>query len=267
MYAAILAKEICGEEAITIVSVIHSDNVAFYRRHKRIENYLDHVCCVSKTIKDKATKEYHMNDKKVSYHATPVTLKNQYIVHQYTKKPADSLQIGYAGRIETYAKRLDLLVPLLKELEKSRCNYHLTLAGDGSYLPELKKMIQKECWCDRVTFLGKIPHEKMEEFWITKDVFLSVSEYEGSSMAALEAMGCGAIPVETKVSGVEEFVVPGENGFYVNVGDVKQLACYIYEIEQHRERLADMGQACRDVIKRKCDPKDYVAYLRKWLSI
>ena len=267
MYAAMLAKEICGEEAIRIVSVIHSDNVAFYRRHKYLEKYLDHICCVSKRIWELATKKYNINSEKITYKITPIQLDEDEEMRCYTLDSNQPLQIGYAGRIEVNAKRVDLILPLMEELEKYDCNYHLSLAGDGRFLKQFKEVTKEKGWTDRVTFLGKIPHRDIKKFWMDKDVFLSVSEFEGSSMAALEAMSCGAIPVETNVSGVEELVLPGVNGYYAETGDVNKLARYIYDLDQHREDLKKMGQAAYEVIKKKCNPMEYVADLRKWLMV
>lgn len=266
MYAAMLAKEVCGEEAIRIVSVIHNDNIALYRRQKRLEQYTDHVCCVSAMIKEKLTKEFGVDRHKVTYKESPMTVDRQY-KHHYTENAEQPLQIGYAARVTIFQKRADLFLPLLNELEQLGCHYHLTIAGEGSYLERLKQEVEAAHYLSRVTFLGRIEHEDIVKFWQDKDIFLSLSDFEGSSISALEAMSYGAIPVETRVSGVEEFVKQGENGYYAEIGDVKHLARFIYELEQHRERIKELGQAAQNVVKEKCDPKDYVTDLRKWLVV
>ena len=266
MYAAMLAKEICGEEAIRIVSVIHNDNIALYRRQKRLEQYTDHICCVSAQIRRKLMEEFGVDQNKVTYKESPMRVDQNY-VHQYTLDPAIPLQIGYAARVTVFQKRADLFLPLLDELERLGCQYYLTIAGEGSYLEQLKKDIAAKHYDSHVTFLGRIDHEEMDQFWKDKDVFLSLSDFEGSSISALEAMSYGAIPVETRVSGVEEFVVPGKNGYYASIGDVKKLAQFISQLEQQRGRLTEMGQACREIIKKKCDPKDYIMDLRRWMLV
>ena len=83
MYAAMLAKEICGEEAIRIVSVIHNDNIALYRRQKRLEQYTDHICCVSAQIRRKLMEEFGVDQNKVTYKESPMRVDQNY-VHQYT---------------------------------------------------------------------------------------------------------------------------------------------------------------------------------------
>lgn len=46
----------------------------------------------------------------------------------------------------------------------------------------------------------------MDAFWKGQDVFVNVSEYEGTSLSMLEAMGYGCVPVVTDVSGAREFI-------------------------------------------------------------
>lgn len=210
MYAAMLAKEIGPEGAITIVSIIHNDNVALYHRQKRLEAYTDHICCVSSCIMKKLIEEYGVDQMKVSYKESPLAVPETLLERQYTEDISCSIQIGYAARIVKFQKRADLFLPLLLELERRRCNYHLWIAGDGAYLSTLQQQIKENNLNHRVSFLGFIEHTAIPEFWSNKDIFLSLSDFEGSGISALEAMHQGVIPVETKVSGVEEFVVLGE---------------------------------------------------------
>ena len=58
-------------------------------------------------------------------------------------------------------------------------------------------------------------------FFGGKHIVLSVSEFEGTSISMLEAMGQGVTPVVTDIaSGVRDVIVAGENGWLVPMGDM-----------------------------------------------
>jgi glycosyltransferase involved in cell wall biosynthesis len=55
--------------------------------------------------------------------------------------------------------------------------------------------------------------EDLALFYNDKDIFLSASIYEPFSLAAVEAMASGLIPVVTKETGMSRFIENGVNGF------------------------------------------------------
>ena len=57
--------------------------------------------------------------------------------------------------------------------------------------------------------LGSVPHTRWLEILAASDIFLMPSKYEGISIALLEAMAAGVVPVVAKVGGQEEIVDPG----------------------------------------------------------
>src|SRR5690606_35924198 len=112
----------------------------------------------------------------------------------------------------------------------------------------------------RVSLLGRLPHAAMERLWRQSDVCVLTSEYEGCSIAMLEAMANGCVPVVTAVSGTRMFIRQGENGFAVPVGDVAALADAIGLLWRERERLPAMGRAAHDAVAARCDYDEYVAW-------
>ena len=53
------------------------------------------------------------------------------------------------------------------------------------------------------------------------DIFLFPSRYEAFSLAIIEAAACGLPIVASRINGTEDFITPGENGFFIehNAGD------------------------------------------------
>ena len=89
---------------------------------------------------------------------------------------------------------------------------HLTIAGDGRELPNVKKYIQKNNICD-VEILGRVSGNKLIEVYKNADLFSFPSYGEGMPTAVLEAMAFG-LPVFTRnVGGLVDFFEDGKMGY------------------------------------------------------
>ncbi|MDE7323906.1 MAG: glycosyltransferase family 4 protein [Lachnospiraceae bacterium] len=152
-----------------------------------------------------------------------------------------ALRIGYAARLVKQAKRADLLVDLVDFLEKKGTDYVFQIAGEGECSGLIGQFISGKKLQDRVQLMGRLPKSQMDAFWKGQDVFVNVSEYEGTSLSMLEAMGYGCVPVVTDVSGAGEFIEHGKNGYICNVGDIKAIADCIAALADDRELLKKFG--------------------------
>ncbi|MCX5636182.1 MAG: glycosyltransferase family 4 protein [Planctomycetota bacterium] len=65
--------------------------------------------------------------------------------------------------------------------------------------------------------------EKTREIYSRSLVWFLASSSEGFSMPVLEAMDCGCAVVATDCGGPRDTIIDGENGFLVEVGNVKQI--------------------------------------------
>ncbi|MBQ9233730.1 MAG: glycosyltransferase family 4 protein, partial [Lachnospiraceae bacterium] len=110
---------------------------------------------------------------------------------------------------------------------------------------------------DRITMYGKIPNDKMGDFWKKIDIYLNFSEFEGTSLSMLEAMSYGCVPVASDVSGVKDFIEHGINGYIYNFGDLDMLCQNIFLLEKDRKLMRNMGGLSREIIMAKCEIKKY----------
>ena len=77
-------------------------------------------------------------------------------------------------------------------------------------------------------------------------VWLCASEREGFALPPLEAMACRCPAVVTRCGGPADYMIEGENGFSVDVGDVDAMASRIVEVVSDATRwrkLSDAAQA------------------------
>jgi glycosyltransferase involved in cell wall biosynthesis len=70
---------------------------------------------------------------------------------------------------------------------------------------------------ERILLPGR--SEKVIEEMNGSEIFAFSSDYEGMSNAVVEAFCVGLPIITTKVSGTEDFIKDGENGFLLDIGD------------------------------------------------
>jgi glycosyltransferase involved in cell wall biosynthesis len=98
------------------------------------------------------------------------------------------------------------------------------LAGSGRLDPSLRAAIEHHRMGNAFLDLGFVPHEAMADTLAAADVLALPSLAEGFSVALLEGMAAGIVPVATLAGGAAELIADGEHGFLVPPGEVDPLA-------------------------------------------
>jgi UDP-glucose:(heptosyl)LPS alpha-1,3-glucosyltransferase len=88
----------------------------------------------------------------------------------------------------------------------------LVIVGRGN-VAAFEKVAADAKVSDRVQFVGLQAHP--ERYLAAGDVFVCPSRYETFSMSGLEAAACGLPMLVVRTNGLEDFVEPGVNGFFV----------------------------------------------------
>lgn len=125
-------------------------------------------------------------------------------------------------------KRLEIAIELCAFYRKT----HLIIAGHDN--PEEYIKLGERLGClDRLHFVGF--KKNIEDYYSVGDVFLFTSVYETFGLVALEAMAAGMIVISNKVSGVEEYIESGVNGFLTEDASLESFKCKLGYILQHPE--------------------------------
>ena len=120
----------------------------------------------------------------------------------------------------------------------------LRLVGGGPLEGPLRAQAARLGLSRQVEFLGH--RDRVEEVLADADVGVLPSRIEGLSNTLLEYMASELPALASRVSGSEDFVVPGRNGWLFDVGDVTALAAALREAQSlPPERLAVMGRQAR----------------------
>jgi glycosyltransferase involved in cell wall biosynthesis len=155
----------------------------------------------------------------------------------------------FVGRL-VQEKGLPTLLDAWAQAFAGRSDVRLQLVGKGPLEDELRRQAAARGIASQVEFLGH--RDRVEEVLAGADVGLLPSRIEGLSNTLLEFMASGLPVVATRISGSEDFIAPGRNGWLHPVADAAALAACLREAAAlPRAQLATLGeQARRDVESR-----------------
>lgn len=116
------------------------------------------------------------------------------------------------------SKRFDRLIQSFVKLSTLFPDWELVIVGEGEQRLVLNQLVHKYHLMNKVLFMGQVKDVYSE--LLSADIFAFPSQYEGFPNALAEALVAG-LPVVgyAEVSGVEELIVDGWNGFLVDNKD------------------------------------------------
>ena len=157
------------------------------------------------------------------------------------KPQTGPLRIAYSGELRRSQKRLDDMIAVATALTDRGLAFELTLYGDGEYREELEALAAPLVAAERVRFAGRLPASSLPDAMADQHVFLLTSQFEGLSIAMLEAMSRGCVPVVSELVTQSLVVRDGINGLTCPVGDIGRFAATLARLAGDpalRERLS-----------------------------
>lgn len=121
-------------------------------------------------------------------------------------------------------KRQEILIKAFANIAERFPEWKLVIYGEGPERDSLESLVSsfKSQVSSRILLPGRCD-TVIEEMNKAK-IFAFSSDYEGLSNAMLEAVCVGLPIVSTRVSGTDELIRDGVNGYVVNLGDTDALA-------------------------------------------
>lgn len=118
---------------------------------------------------------------------------------------------------------------------KGERKLHFYIAGDGETRPALEALVTELGLQAQVTFCGVLHGSELIERQRGSVVYIQSSAGETLSIAILNAMALRKIVVASDVSGINNLIRHGENGFLFQHGDVDSLCTVLREAfsQQH----------------------------------
>lgn len=178
--------------------------------------------------------------------------------------PSKPLRLLYIGRLLQRQKRIFDFIALVRELRRRGIDFTLDFVGAGENKKALLDSMSP--FADRVRFQDPVSPFAVDQVYTNHDVLILTSATEGTSIAMLEAMAFGVVPVATEVSGAEDIIVDGRNGFLYPVGDIRRAADCVAVLAQDSGRWQLMSRAAQECAKRNFSIESHVQALRACLD-
>ena len=162
---------------------------------------------------------------------------------RYLGIEADRFAVGWIGRM-TAVKRTDDVLVAFKRLRDEGVDAVLCMVGDGPDRAQLEQRAHDLGIVRETLFVGY--QEDVAPFYAAFDALVLPSSNEGTPVSAIEALAAGRPVVATRVGGVPDVVVEGEDGFLVEPGATDDLADRLVRLARDPELRERMGQAGRE---------------------
>ena len=128
-------------------------------------------------------------------------------IEQYKPHPTTNVFIMIARC--NPQKNIPRLVKCFNKLIDEGADVVLLVIGNGYDSPDIQPTIKQAN--KHIHFLGQ--RHNVVDYLSNSDFFTLSSDYEGMPITLIEALACGCIPVGTPVSGFNDIIVDGKNGF------------------------------------------------------
>lgn len=168
------------------------------------------------------------------------------------------------GNVKTLSPKygIDILIRAYKIIVERNPKMHtsLVIIGDGPCRKEYEYLAEKLGLQDLIQFRGKVPNNKLPEYYNNFSVFVStsVSNSESFGVVAVEAMACECPVVTSDADGFTEVVEDGQTGFIVPKKDVEATAKAIQKFIDEPDLRATMGKKGRERVLALYDWNDNV---------
>jgi glycosyltransferase involved in cell wall biosynthesis len=139
-----------------------------------------------------------------------------------------------------YYKGLEFLISAMKDVPSS-----LLLIGSGPEEHKLRTIVRKYQLDDKIHFLGELPDEIVNYYYMACDMFVLPSHRrsEAFGMVQLEAMCCGKPVISTELGTGTSYVnINGKTGIVVNPTDIESLSVAINYLVRNPEKREFFGK-------------------------
>lgn len=145
------------------------------------------------------------------------------------------------------AKGADLLPGIVRRVFAREARFRLTCAGTGE---TEERVLSGFDPADRgrISVVPRFGREELPGLLLAHGIFLFPSPAEGSSLALLEAMAGGLVPITTRTGHATDLIEPGENGFLAEAGDVDGFAAGVLAAAADPETARGLGRNARSSV-------------------
>jgi glycosyltransferase involved in cell wall biosynthesis len=227
------------------ISIIHSDQIDYYRIANINSKYINHWIAPTPKIKESFIHYANNNDiiPKISIipHGVDIPIQSTRELNNST------FRIAFVGSLYQH-KGVDLLPEIFSKFKNSHPNTHLTIVGDGELKNDLKDKFNKLGLSESTTFTGVIKHNEVLTILSKSDTLIFPTRIEAFGLAIIEAMMEGAVPIVSLIEGVTDSIVQNNStGYLVEINQTDAFINRLSKLYESRTLLNKMSTAAKHI--------------------
>jgi glycosyltransferase involved in cell wall biosynthesis len=248
-----LAGLVCGVPRI----VVTEQNVDLWKsRARRLADralfaFTDAVICVGDEVRDFYVREIGVPAEKTVVIPNAIDVSRLAVVPGNVRAQlgisAGEFVFACAARLHRQKAHAVLLGAVRQLRDEGAPPFCVLLVGDGPERAPLEELAVRLGVRPEVLFIGA--RTDVPQVLAESDAFVLSSDYEGTSLAILEAMAAGLPVVATDVGSNRSVVEEGEAGLIVPKRDPAALAAAMARLLGDREAAREMGRRGRAVVR------------------
>ena len=213
---------------------------------------------ITETVRESIQNMYGISEVKMIYNG--IDLSNYYSEKEKNNKEISLIAVGQIWK----AKNHFFLVEVMDKLQykDNTTKYKLIILGDGPLRGKLEEYINEKGLKDVIELKGNV--DNVADFLAKADVFVLSSNYEGLSLATMEAMASSLPIVSLNVGGMKDLV--HDNGFLIPFNDVDAFAEKIVILSRNAKLRKMMGEKSSEYVKNYDKNKMRELYLELYRS-
>ncbi len=260
--------------SVCTIHVLPSLNVnAKTKLHQKVEWFaLRHFCDRVISVSEEA-RQYHMRvsgapDRQVTtiYNGIDMTaFSNLDYAHERSSVRAELGLPPEADVLVTVAvlrppKGIQFMIRALPAILASHPNTYYLIVGSGEHREALIEEVRKAGVQERVVFAGM--RKDVPQLLGASDIFVLPTLTEALPTVLAEAMAARLPLIASRVGGVPEMILDGQNGFLVKPENIESLSSACIRLLKNRDERAAMGAEGRDIVNQKFTIERQVAQLK-----
>jgi len=210
-------------------------------------------------LQTKENEEYFKNIKNKT-----TVINNPVVIDVDTDNVKKENVIVSVGRLIPQKNQL-MMIDAFNEIVKEYPDYKLIIYGEGNSREELTKHISNLNLDGKVLLPGNTDDilNKIK----TAKLFLLTSNYEGMPNALIEAMCLGLPVISTKVSGANQLIENGNNGYLVNdLNDLIDKIKTILSNELLQEKMSKNTKQTKELFNVDTITQQWIDFINKYIK-
>jgi glycosyltransferase involved in cell wall biosynthesis len=252
---------------IPVVVTVHGLDVTYSNRFyqwliPRCLRRMDKIICVSSYTREQCIRR---GVPRVLCEVIPNGVNLHEFSGQYTPQGMRNLQSAAAdclrgrkvlltvGRLIERKGVVHFLTEVMPRILAQRTDICYLIIGEGPERDLIETRITSLHLGGQVVLLGQVDDDTLRAAYHISDLFVMPNipvqnDIEGFGLVALEAAAAGRYVVASKLDGIPEAIVPGENGILLDPLDSEAFAGTILDLLADDEKRASLGRKARDYV-------------------